>query len=239
MPNRSTSRESYKKITDLADKQLKVLNALKKIEPASDRELSLELDVSISNITPRRGELVDYGFAVMHGKKFDFETGRSVIAWVSADPMAQSAIKKSLDKSGSDEKSGKEPAKKYLLKLKSGRQFTISEAMKNEVEASIESQRGSIELAGHSFAIKNILQPIQQVGATLASPAEKEETREVILVQKDGKWCETNEFTNRLRRSQTIFRTQKIGIKSGNIVYDMMTYYPDGYETLKDMKEVG
>lgn len=127
---------------------------------------------------------------------------------------------------------------KYTLRLKNGQLFTISEAMKDEIEASIATQKGTIEIAGHVFALSNIVTPIQsqQVNEELET-IKKEETREVTLVEKDGAWVETKEFVTALRKSQTQFRTRKIGLETGRIHYDMLTYWQDGfYETLRDMR---
>ncbi len=59
---RETSRESYKKLNDLGDKQREVYDALQKLGAATDRELTEFLDWEINQLLPRRGELVEFGF---------------------------------------------------------------------------------------------------------------------------------------------------------------------------------
>lgn len=238
MAVRETSRASYEKLSDLGDRQQEVFNALRKIEPASDRDIALEMDASISNITPRRGELVKYGFVVEHGRKFDTETGRKVISWVTADPMAQRAVEKAVGKPESKPEST--TPKKYTLKLKDGKMFTISEAMKDEVKAAMQAQRGyggTIKLAGHEFRLANIVIPIRAQGAgEYMAPVKKEEIRTIVMTEQNGQWQETTESDFKLRRSKTTFRTKRIGVDSGRVYYDMMTHFPDGYETLREMK---
>lgn len=236
MAVRETSRESYKKIVKLGAQQQLVFDAIKALEPCSDRDISKHLGIQVNQINGRRGELVDYGFVVEHGRKYDKETKRNVLTWVTADPMAQRQIEKAVGKP--EHKQEKKSVNKYTLRLKNGQLFTISEAMKDEIEASIATQKGTIEIAGHVFALSNIVTPIQsqQVNEELET-IKKEETREVTLIEKDGAWVETTEFVTALRKSQTPFRTRKIGLETGRIHYDMLTYWADGfYETLRDMR---
>lgn len=237
MAVRETSRDSYKKITKLGAQQQLVFDAIKALEPCSDRDISKHLGIQVNQINGRRGELVDYGFVVEHGRKYDKDTKRNVLTWVTTDPMANRQIQKAVGKPKHTEE--KKSVKKFSLRLKDGKMFTISEAMKDEIEASIKTQRGTIEIGNHVFALTNIVMPMQEqkVDEELET-IKKEETREITLVEKAGAWVETSEFVTALRKSQTPFRTRKIGVETGRIHYDMLTYWEDGfYETLRDMRE--
>ena len=239
MAVRETSRDSYKKLNELPEKQLDVYNAIKELEPCTDREIEKHIGMQMGAINGRRGELMKYGFVVAHGKKYDPETHRRVITWVTADPMAQRQIEKIVGKPTEKQNTTQEikQVKKFTLRLKDGKLFTISEPMKDEIEASIATQKGTIEIAGHVFALTNIIMPINEQGVDEELETVKnEKTREVILVQKDNVWVETSEFTGALRKAQTPFRTRKIGLESGRIHSDWLTHFPDGYETLRDMK---
>lgn len=239
MTVRGTTLEAFKKLTDLGKRQQEVFNILKRIEPATDREISKETDMDIRSINARRGELEKYGFVVAHGNKIDPATNRRAITWVTADPMAQRQLEKAVGKPTEKHQHTevKKAVNKYTLRLKDGRLFTISQAMKDEIEASIETQKGTIEIAGHVFALTNIVVPIQaqEVDAELET-VKNEKTREVILIEKDGAWVETSEFIGALRKAQTPFRTRKIGLESGRIHSDWLTHFPDGYESMRDMK---
>jgi len=178
---RATSRASYRKLKNkLGEKQQELYNALREIEPASDRDLALKLDWSISHITPRRGELLKYGYIVNAGKKFDIETGRNVLAWATASPMATAAV---------DRAAGKE-----------------RHEVKHEEPAKPEP------------AADPVPEPVQEA------------TREVTLTEQAGEWSETSQTPGSLRRSQTQYRTQKIGVTTGYIYSDILTYFEDGYE---------
>ena len=73
MPVRETSRQSYKKLTDLGDKQREVHELLKKHAAGlSDREMASLLGWEINQLLPRRGELEEYGFVKQNGKKLSF-----------------------------------------------------------------------------------------------------------------------------------------------------------------------
>lgn len=235
MAVRETSRASYKKLNELGEKQREVYNALKEIEPASDREIAKHLNVSAHYVSPRRGELAQWGFVVEQGYTYDKETQRKVIVWATADPMAQRQIEKAVGKPTHTEE--KKSVKKFTLRLKNGQLFTISEPMKDEIEASIATQKGTIEIAGHVFALTNIVMPIQEQAVDEELETMKnEKTRELILVETDGKWLESTESSMKLRREQVPFRTRKIGLETGRTHSDWLTHFPDGYETLRDMK---
>lgn len=235
---RETSRESYKKIKDLGAQQQRVFEAFKKFEPATDGQVADYLDLERSRITGRRHELVQYGFIVEHGKTFDKATKRNVLTWVTSDPFANHEIKKAVGKP--EQKQEEKSVKKFSLKLKDGRQFTISEAMKDEIESSMAVQRGSggaITLAGHEFRLSNIIIPIrEQIVDEHLAPIKNEKTRSVLLVEKDGEWIETDELEIRLRKNQTPFRTRIVGVETGRVTYDMLTYFEDGYESMRDMR---
>lgn len=237
MAVRGTSRASYKKLSELGEKQQEVFNALKSIEPASDRDIAKHLGVSAHYVSPRRGELAQWGFVVESGYAYDKETQRKVIVWATTDPMANRQIQKAVGKPTHTEE--KKSVNKFSLKLKNGQRFTISAAMKEEIEASIKSQRGTIELAGHVFALSNIALPIVPLGgpAPAEAPLEKEDTEEKHFIEVDGKWQPATETDMAMRRNKQPFRTQRIGVKTGRIHYDMLTYWQDDfYETLRDMK---
>lgn len=235
MAVRETSRESYKKLNELGAKQREVFDALKEIEPASDRDIEAVTGMKMGAINGRRGELVKMGYVVAHGKKYDKSTHRHVMTWVTNNPLATRRVEKVVGKP--EQKEEKMSVKKYSLRLKSGKQFIINQAMRDEVEASIKSQRGTIEIAGHVFALTNIVTPINEL--TAETPLEKEDTREEFFVEVDGKWQPATESDAAMRRSKTPFRTRRIGVKTGAVHYDMLTYWQDDfYETLREMKGV-
>lgn len=247
---RETSRESYRKIDDLGDQQRAVFEALKKIEPATDREIEAATGLEMGAVNGRRGELVKYGFVVEHGRKYNPATDRNVMTWVTADPMAQRQIEKALQSEGDTDvtrktstgKTEKNQVKKYSLKLKSGKLFTITEEMKDEIEEAMSVQRGhggKITIAGHEFVLSQIIIPIkpQEIDEELQT-IKNEQTREVVLEIRDGQWLPATRSTASFRRSQTQFRTQRIGVESGRVVSDLMTIFEDGYESVRDMKRV-
>ncbi len=77
-----TSMEAYKSILyGLGERQQVVYDMFKDIGFASNREISVALDVPINQITPRTNELVKSGLVVRRGKKLDHKTKRNVIVW--------------------------------------------------------------------------------------------------------------------------------------------------------------
>lgn len=239
MPVTQTSKDSYRKLTDLGDKQRELYEALKKIGPASDRELKDYLDWEINALLPRRGELVKYGYIKKVGVKFNQATDRNVTLWAATDPIADRAVEKIVGKT-ENQKQRSDPKMKYLLKLKNGQRFTITGAMKDEIEEAIAAKRGqkTVTLANHVFALSNIALPIVEFGNAPASPQSKkpEATREVTLIEVDGQWQETDISESQLRREQREFRTRRIGVESGEIHSDLMTVYDGIYESVRDMK---
>lgn len=236
MTVRGTTREAYKKLSDLGKRQQEVFNILKRIEPATDRDISNETDMDIRSINARRGELERYGFIAEHGTKIDPATNRRAITWVTSDPMAQRQIEKAVGKPPKHTEE-KKSVNKFTLRLKNSQIFTISEPMKVEIEAAINSQRGNIEIAGHVFAISNIALPIrEQTTEEDLAPVKNEETRTEVLISSGDKWIVAEETDSSMRRSQKPFRTRRIGVESGRVHYDMLTHFRDGYETLRDMK---
>lgn len=236
---RDTSRESYRKLTDLGDKQRELYEALKKIGPASDRELKDHLDWEINALLPRRGELVKYGFIKKVGVKFNKATDRNVTLWAATDPMADRAVEKIVGKP-ENQKQRSDPKMKYLLKLKNGQRFTITAAMKDEIEEAIAAKRGqkTVTLANHVFALTNIALPIVEFGNAAAAPQHKkpEATREITLIEVDGQWQETDISERQLRDEKREFRTRRIGVETGEIHSDLMTVYDGIYESVRDMK---
>ena len=244
MPVTNTSKESYEKMRSekLGPQQQLVFDAFKALEPASDRDVSKHLGIQVNQINGRRGELVDYGFIVEHGRKYDYETKRNVISWVTANPMAQRQLEKTVGKTKNEQKEIN-PNMKYLLKLKNGQRFTITAAMKEEIEEAMSAKRGSktITLANQVFVLTNIALPITEFGnAPAAQPAPiKEESRDQTLIEKDGSWQVTTISESQLRRDRIVFRTQRIGVTSGTIKQDLMTLYDGPYESVRDMLRSG
>lgn len=238
MPVTTTSKESFRKLTDLGEKQREVYDLLNKNGGMTDREMAVALDWPINQLLPRRGELVEYGFVIKHGEKYVKDTKRNVTVWVATDPLAARQIEKVVGKIETKKES--DPKMKYLLKLKDGKTFTINGAMKDEIEEAMEAKRGNrtISLAGHVFALSNIAMPIEEYGVKSEKPAPiKEDYRTVTLIEVNGHWQETNELESKLRRSQTPFRTRRIGVITGTVTYDMLTLFDGVYESVRDMRD--
>lgn len=81
-----TSKQSYKKLTDLGERQRAVHKAIGELGTASNREIADYLKLPVNSVTGRVKELRDYGFVAEHGKKWDKETQRNVTAWCVIDP---------------------------------------------------------------------------------------------------------------------------------------------------------
>jgi len=239
MPVTNTSKQSYKKLTDLGEKQRAVYDLLKKNGGMSDREMAAALDWEINQLLPRRGELADYGFVVKHGEKYVRDTKRNVSVWIATDPIADRQVEKIVGKT--ETKKEIDPKMKYLLRLKDGKTFTISGAMKQEIEEAMAAKRGNrtVTLANHVFSLSNIAMPIEEYGNAgplpKAAPV-KEEYREVTLIKVDGKWQETNQIESKLKRDRIEYRTQQIGKTTGNIISDLMTVYDGIYDSVRDMR---
>lgn len=237
MAVRNTSKESYRKLTDLGDKQRELYEVIKKIGPASDRELKDYLDWEINVLLPRRGELVTYGFVKKAGEKYNQNTKRNVTLWVATDPFADRAVQKVMGPP--PEKQRSDPKMKYLLKLKNGQRFTINGAMKDEIEEAIAAKRGNrtITLANHVFSLSNIALPITEFGNAPATPQSKkpEATREEILIEVDGEWQATDVSEYQLKREQRPYRSRRIGVESGEVKSDLMTVFDGMYESVRDM----
>jgi hypothetical protein len=76
-----TSLEAYwTVIPTLGDKQSKVFEAIKQLQPCTDKEISLYLGWPINTCTPRRGELVTLGLVIQSGIKRN-EYNRPAISW--------------------------------------------------------------------------------------------------------------------------------------------------------------
>jgi hypothetical protein len=76
-----TSYEAYKTLEKLNEKQLSVLEAIRKLGTCNDKEIAKLLWWPINRITPRRGELAEMGKIVEAERKKDPETNRTVIYW--------------------------------------------------------------------------------------------------------------------------------------------------------------
>lgn len=239
MPATNTSKESFKLITDLGDKQREVYDMLQSMGSATDRELTERLDWEINQLLPRRGELVDFGFIKKSGEKFNPATKRNVTVWVATNPMADRAVQKIAGKN-ENQNQGSDPKMKYLLKLKNGQRFTITCAMKDEIEEAMAAKRGgkSITLANTVFVLSNIAMPITEFGNAEAakSTETKEEYREEVFVIKDGQWQKATDSESQMRREHIVFRVKKIGVTTGTIKEDLMTTYDGIYESVRDMR---
>lgn len=239
MPVRETSRQSYKKLTDLGDKQREVHELLKKHAAGlSDREMASLLGWEINQLLPRRGELEEYGFVKQNGKKYVKDTRRNVIVWVAADPIADRMVQKAVGAPA--DPPAPDPATKYLLKLKDGKSFTINLAMKQELDEAMKAKRGnrSVKFGGYEFRLSDIALPISEQGSAPAATPKpvREDYREVTLVKVDGQWQETSESESKLKRDRIEFRSQRIGKTTGTIVSDLMTVYDGIYESVRDMR---
>lgn len=238
MPATETSKASYRKLNDLGDKQREVYDALKQIGPATDRELTEHLNWEINQLLPRRGELVDFGFIKKSGEKWNPATKRSVTLWAATDPLADRAVQRIVGETKNEQKESN-PNMKYLLKLKNGKRFTITAAMKEEIEEAMSAKRSlkTITLANEVFVLSNIELPIIEFGNAPASrPAPvNEATREEVLIEVDGKWQITDMSESQLRRDQIRYRTRRIGVTTGTIKQDLMTVYDGPYESVRDV----
>lgn len=240
MPVTETSKESYRKIEDLGDKQREVYAALQAMGSATDRELTERLDWEINQLLPRRGELRDLGFIKKVGEKYNPATKRNVTVWGATNPMADRAVEKIVGKNETKKES--DPKMKYLLKLKNGQRFTITAAMKDEIEEAMAAKRSkqSVTVANHVFVLSNIAMPITEFGnAPAAAAPVKEDFREEVLIEIDGAWQVTNQSESQLRRERIVFRTRKIGVTTGTIKQDLMTLYDGPYESVRDMLQAG
>jgi len=207
---------------------------------ATDRELTEKLGWEINQLLPRRGELVEYGFVKKAGEKYNPATKRNVTFWVATNPIADRQVQKAIGKT-ENKKQESNPNMKYLLKLKNGQRFTISAAMKDEIEEAMSAKRGSktITLANTVFILSNIAMPITEFGdadEAKAKAAEvKEDYREETLIEVDGHWEYTGISESQLRKLQRPFRTRKIGVVTGTIKQDLMTVFDGVYESVRDM----
>lgn len=87
-----TSIEAYAKVK-LGPNQTIVHQALGELGKATDLEIADYLDKPINEVTPRRSELVEYGYIKEDGRKMN-RTGNSAKAWVLSDPSADKVIKR-------------------------------------------------------------------------------------------------------------------------------------------------
>ena len=77
--------ESFKDLSEdfLVGKRRSILQAIKDIQPCSDRDISLYLNLPINQVTGRRFELANCGipFIVSFGDKIDVDTKKRVTLW--------------------------------------------------------------------------------------------------------------------------------------------------------------
>lgn len=235
---RETSKQSYKKITDLGDRQQTVFKGLKSIEPATDREVAAHIGMPVHHVSARRAELLTFGFAVEHGRKFDKQTRRKVTSWVTSDPFSQSKINQVVGK----EKPQKNQVKKYSLTMHSGKKFIITQHMKDEIEEALKVKRSgneTIKISTQVFVLSNIKLPIVDLAAaTVESPAGPVEETYPITIIKDGdQWVETLKSERDLKKDKITFRVVRKGKGSQRVYSDIMTYFDDqGYEIFRDVK---
>lgn len=77
-----TSLDAWKLIQEsIGEKQRLVLETLKVLEMATDKQISTALGWPINCITPRRGELVEMGLAEYSHEMLDSDTQRTVTVW--------------------------------------------------------------------------------------------------------------------------------------------------------------
>lgn len=81
-----TRDESYEKV-DLTPMQRRVLNELKKVALASNRDIAQILGKYPNSITGRMKELREKGRVVQAGTKEDPDTGRTVTTWKPAEDL--------------------------------------------------------------------------------------------------------------------------------------------------------
>jgi hypothetical protein len=82
-PPTDTKKASYYKFTgdEISDRQLAVLNCLKKYGPQSNRMIGKRLHRPINTITGRVWELRSMQLVTELGKSYDFKTARYVLVW--------------------------------------------------------------------------------------------------------------------------------------------------------------
>lgn len=77
----STSREAYESVKpNIGKAQIKVLEAIKQIQPCTDKQIAKHLDWEINRITNRRGEL----FKLMKIEEAGIvknDSGRKAMSW--------------------------------------------------------------------------------------------------------------------------------------------------------------
>ncbi len=78
-----TRNASYAKTIEegITESQQEVLNALRTLGSASDRDVRQFTGLDINIVTARRNDLVDLGLVTDDGKKFDSDTRRHVTLW--------------------------------------------------------------------------------------------------------------------------------------------------------------
>lgn len=79
-----TQIESYRALSDKAERQSKVLEWLTDAGPASNRDIAIGLGWPINTVTPRVHELREMGLVKDAGRKWDPDTLRNVRVWASA-----------------------------------------------------------------------------------------------------------------------------------------------------------
>lgn len=82
MSVRQTSLEAYQNwvLPDLGDKQTKVYNAIKKLQPCTDKQIAAHLKWEINSVTPRRNELAKKD-VIMEAGVVKNDQGRLAMTW--------------------------------------------------------------------------------------------------------------------------------------------------------------
>jgi len=85
MTSEQTKIMSYLELTpaEIGQRQRQVLEALRELGSASNRQLSAHIGIPINCITPRVKELRTLGVVIPVGTEFDYETRRPVMKWRS------------------------------------------------------------------------------------------------------------------------------------------------------------
>jgi hypothetical protein len=76
-----TRNESYWSLDDLGEKQTKVFDVIKRIGPATDRQIARALGWEFHRSAPRRNELVALGLVERSGTTTDPDTSKTVALW--------------------------------------------------------------------------------------------------------------------------------------------------------------
>ena len=82
----TTTREAYRSITDLGNRQQQVFDAIEAMGSASNEQVSEKLRLPIQSVTGRVNELARYGYLAVVGTTFT-KSGRLAKLWAISDPQ--------------------------------------------------------------------------------------------------------------------------------------------------------